>query len=85
VRLGTLWGFIGDGEAKPDGGDANSIEKLQKAEDNFRPPVFWQTPYCTFALLLGHLQCGVCVQPQSVACALAQGRLFCKVGFCVSA
>ena len=27
----------------------------------------------------------VCVQPQSVACALAQGRLFCKVGFCVLA
>jgi hypothetical protein len=27
----------------------------------------------------------VCVQPQSVARALAQCRLFCKVGFCVSA
>jgi len=27
----------------------------------------------------------VCVAPQSVACALAQGRLFCKVGFCASA
>ena len=30
----------------------------QKVEDNFRLPVFWQTPCCTFALLLGHLQCG---------------------------
>jgi hypothetical protein len=26
-----------------------------------------------------------CFTPQSVACALAQGRLFCKDGFCVSA
>jgi len=24
--------------------------RITKAEDNFRQPVFWQTPCCTFAL-----------------------------------
>ncbi len=57
----------------------------QKVEDNFRLPVFWQTPCCTFALSPRSSTMWVCVAPQRIACALAQGRLFCKVGFCVSA
>jgi len=55
----------------------------QKDEDNFRLPVFWQTPCYVFALSPRSSTMWVCLHPQSVACALAQGRLFCKVGFCV--
>ena len=40
---------------------------------------------CTFALSPLSSIMWVCVQPQNVACVLAQGRLFCKVSFCVSA
>jgi len=57
----------------------------KKVEDNFRQPVFWQTPCCTFALSPWSSTMWVCAAPQGVACALAQGRLFCKVGFCVLA
>ena len=46
----------------------------QKVEDNFRLPVFWQTPCCTFALSPWSSTMWVCVATQSIAYALAQGK-----------
>lgn len=61
-----------------------SPTKLLQLKHGFRQPAFWQYPCCTFALSPWSSTMWVCVSPQSVACALAQGRLFCKVGFYVS-
>ena len=45
----------------------------QKIEDNFRQPVFWQTPYCTHTLPVGLCQTKVSCLPELKDCCLCVG------------
>jgi hypothetical protein len=62
--------------------------RITDAEDNFRPPVFWQTPCCTHTLSpLSSIMC-FCIAPLGVACALGKagswaGWLLCSGFVCL--
>ena len=62
------------------------LVELQKLKHGFRQPAFWEYQCCMFALRLGNLnRMSVSNEVGCVPEAWEQGRLFCKVCFCVSA